>query len=67
MYLQERQQYSTEILTRDEYRKFGEYMHEHYPSVGHVVEKLDETFKVFIEHTPLTFWEDILPHIREDI
>ena len=48
MYLAEREQYSTEILTRDEYRKFGEYMHEHYPSVGHVVEKLDETFKVFI-------------------
>ena len=46
MYLTERQQYSTEILTREEYRKFGEYMAEHYPSVGHMVEKLDETFKV---------------------
>jgi hypothetical protein len=33
----------------------------HYPSVGHVVEKLDETFKVKLDHTPLTFWEDILP------
>ena len=66
MYLQERQQYSTEILTRDEYRKFGEYMAEHYPSVGHVVEKLDETFQVKLDHTPLTFWEDILLYIREN-
>jgi hypothetical protein len=45
MYLKDREQYQTEILTRDEYRKFGEYMAEHYPSVGHVVEKLDETFQ----------------------
>ena len=66
MYIQERQQYSTEIITRDEYRKFGEYMAEHYPSVGHVVEKLDETFQVKLDHTPLTFWEDILLYIREN-
>ena len=66
MYLQERQQYSTEILTREEYRKFGEYMTLHYPSVGHVVEKLDETFQVKLDHTPLTFWEDILLYIREN-
>jgi hypothetical protein len=66
MYLQERQQYSTEILTRDEYRKFGEYMAQHYPSVGHVVEKLDETFKVKLDNTPLTFWEEILPCIRDN-
>ncbi len=66
MYLQERQQYSTEILTREEYRKFGEYMTEHYPSVGHMVEKLDETFKVKLDNTPLTFWEEILPSIRDN-
>jgi hypothetical protein len=45
MYLKDREQYQTEILTREEYRKFGEYMTLHYPSVGHVVEKLDETFQ----------------------
>jgi hypothetical protein len=49
MYLKDREQYSTEILTREEYRKFGEYMTLHYPSVGHVVEKLDETFKVKLD------------------
>ena len=41
-------------------------MAEHYPSVGHVVEKLDETFKVKLDRTPLTFWEDILLNIREN-
>jgi hypothetical protein len=66
MYLKDREQYQTEILTREEYRKFGEYMTLHYPSVGHVVEKLDETFKVKLDHTPLTFWEDILLYIREN-
>jgi hypothetical protein len=66
MYSEEREQYYTEILTREEYRKFGEYMTEHYPSVGHVVEKLDETFKVKLDRTPLTFWEDILLDIREN-
>ena len=66
MYLAERQQYSTEILTREEYRKFGAYMAEHYPSVGHMVEKLDETFKVKLDNTPLTFWEEILPCIRDN-
>ena len=66
MYLKDREQYQIEILTREEYRKFGEYMTLHYPSVGHVVEKLDETFKVKLDHTPLTFWEDILLDIREN-
>jgi hypothetical protein len=66
MYLKDREQYQTEILTREEYRKFGEYMTLHYPSVGHVVEKLDETFQVKLDHTPLTFWEDILLYIREN-
>ena len=66
MYLKDREQYQTEILTREEYRKFGEYMTLHYPSVGHVVEKLDETFQVKLDHTPLTFWEDIILYIREN-
>jgi hypothetical protein len=66
MYLKDREQYQTEILTREEYRKFGEYMTLHYPSVGHVVEKLDETFQVKLDHTPLTFWEDILLYIRDN-
>jgi len=66
MYLEEREQYHTEILTREEYRKFGEYMTAHYPSVGHVVEKLDETFRVRLDNTPLTFWEEILESIRVD-
>tara|TARA_R110000796_G_scaffold126199_1_gene240888 strand:- start:266 stop:469 length:204 start_codon:yes stop_codon:yes gene_type:complete len=64
MYLTERNQYSTETLTRDEYRKFGEHMAKHYPSVGHVVEKLDETFQVRLDNTPLTFWGEILESIR---
>ena len=66
MYLANKEQYSIEILTREEYRKFGKYMAEHYPSVGHMVEKLDETFKVKLDNTPLTFWEEILPHIRDN-
>ena len=64
MYLKDREQYQTEILTREEYRKFGEYMTLHYPSVGHVVEKLDETFQVRLDNTPLTFWGEILESIR---
>jgi len=64
-YIVERDQYNTEILTRDEYRKIGVYMTEHYPNVGHVVEKLDETFRVRIDDTPLTFWEEILTSIRD--
>jgi hypothetical protein len=64
-YLAERDQYRTEILTRDEYRKFGQYMIENYPNVGHVVEKLDDTFKVRLNETSLTFWEEILTAIRD--
>jgi len=41
-------------------------MHEHYPNVGHVVDKLDTSFNVRIDNTPLTFWEDIIPHIRDE-
>jgi hypothetical protein len=40
-------------------------MTEHYPNVGHVVEKLDDTFKVRLNDTPLTFWEEILTAIRD--
>ena len=35
-------------------------------SVGHVVEKLDETFVVKIDDNPLTFWEEILLTVREN-
>ncbi len=35
-------------------------MAEHYPNVGHVVDKLDDTFIVHLDDTPLTFWEEIL-------
>jgi hypothetical protein len=63
MYLKDREQYQTEILTRDEYRKFGEYMTEHYPSVGHVVEKLDETFQGKArQHTPNILGRDTTLH-----
>jgi|TARA_R100001224_G_scaffold99270_1_gene69913 hypothetical protein len=64
MYLKEREQYDTEILTRDEYRRFGEYLKLNNLNIGHVVEKLDDTFKITLEKTPLTFWEEILREIR---
>ena len=64
MYLKEREQYDTEILTRDEYRRFSEYLTVNNLNIGHVVEKLDDTFKVTLSSTPLTFWEEILESIR---
>jgi hypothetical protein len=64
MYLKEREQYDTEILTRDEYRRFSEYLTLNNLNIGHVVEKLDDTFKVTLSSTPLTFWEEILTEIR---
>jgi hypothetical protein len=64
MYLKEREQYDTEILTRDEYRRFSEYLTLNNLNIGHVVEKLDDTFKVTLSSTPLTFWEEILAEIR---
>ena len=64
MYLKEIKQYHTEILTRDEYRRFGEYLTVNNLKIGHVVEKLDDTFKVTLSSTPLTFWEEILNEIR---
>ncbi len=63
--LAERNEYNTEILNRDDYRKFGLYMTEHYPNVGHVVDKLDNAFIVHLDDTPLTFWEEILTAIRD--
>jgi|TARA_B100001093_G_scaffold66428_1_gene56430 hypothetical protein len=65
MYSLEKRKYNKEILTRDEYRKFGLYMNEHYPNVGHIVEALDDTFIVHLHDTPLTFWEEILTTIRD--
>jgi len=64
MYLKEREEYHTEILTRDEYRKFGKYIVDNNLNIGHVVEKLDDTFKITLDSTPLTFWEEILESIR---
>jgi|TARA_R110002020_G_scaffold39910_1_gene118056 hypothetical protein len=64
MYLKERSQYNTEVLTRDEYRRFGEYLQSNNLNIGHVVEKLDDTFKITLDSTPLTFWEEILQSIR---
>ena len=64
LFRSEREQYDTEILTRDEYRRFGEYLTVNNLNIGHVVEKLDDTFKVTLSSTPLTFWEEILNEIR---
>ena len=66
MYLAERDQYLTETLTRDEYRRFNEYLVKNNLNVGHVVEKLDETFRITLDANPLTFWEEILSDIRTD-
>jgi len=64
MYLAERDQYLTETLTRNEYRKFNEYLVKSDFNIGHVVEKLDETFRVTLDRTPLTYWGEILEAIR---
>lgn len=62
MNLAEKEQYLTEVLTRDEYRKFVEYMSNQ--NVSYVVEKLDDDFKVTLDDTPLTFWGEVLEVIR---
>mgnify|MGYP001502666385 FL=1 len=62
MNLAEKEQYLTEVLTRDEYRKFVEYMSNQ--NVAYVVEKLDDDFKVTLDDTPLTFWGEVLEVIR---
>ena len=62
MNLAEKEQYLTEVLTRDEYRKFVEYMSNQ--NVSYIVEKLDDNFKVTLDDTPLTFWGEVLEVIR---
>tara|TARA_Y100000114_G_C11663114_1_gene279998 strand:- start:226 stop:420 length:195 start_codon:yes stop_codon:yes gene_type:complete len=62
MNLAEKEQYLTEVLTRDEYRKFVEYMSNQ--NVSYIVEKLDDDFKVTLDDTPLTFWGEVLEVIR---
>lgn len=62
MNLAEKEQYLTEVLTRDEYRKFVEYMSNQ--NVSYIVEKLDDDFKVTLDDTPLTFWGEVLKVIR---
>mgnify|MGYP003118234871 FL=1 len=62
MNLAEKEQYLTEVLTRDEYRKFVEYMSNQ--NVSYIVEKLDDDFQVTLDDTPLTFWGEVLEVIR---
>lgn len=66
MYIEETKQYLTKELTGNEYRKFGEYLLDNNLNIGHVVEKLDATFRVTLDDTPLTFWEEILVSIRDE-
>jgi hypothetical protein len=65
-YLAEREQYRTQELSRDEFRRFVNYMEDNNFSVGYVVEKLDETFKVRLDNSPLVNWFDILEAIVID-
>jgi hypothetical protein len=65
-YLAEREQYRTQELSRDEFRRFVNYMEDNNFSVGYVVEKLDETFKVRLDDSPLVNWFDILEAIVID-
>ena len=66
MYLARKEYYLTKILTRDEYRKFVGHMAKHHPEVWYMVEKLDDTFKVMLDDTPLTFWGEVLEKIQTD-
>ena len=65
-YLAEREQYRTQELSREEFRRFIDYMNEHDLHVGYVVEKLDETFKVRLDDSPLVNWFDIFEAIVID-
>ena len=65
-YLAMREEYWTAVLTRDEYRRFADYMYEHGNNVGHMVEKLDETFKITLDENSVIHWEEILNAIRVD-
>ena len=65
-YLAEREQYRTQELSRDEFRRFIDYMNENNFHVGYVVERLDETFKVRLDDSPVVNWFDILEAIVID-
>jgi len=65
-YIVEREQYRTLELSRDEFRRFVDYMNEHDFNVGYVVEKLDETFIVRLDESPLVTAFDILEAIVID-
>ena len=65
-YLVEREQYRTQELSRDEFSRFIDYINEHDFHVGYVVEKLDETFKVRLDDSPVVNWFDILEAIVID-
>jgi len=65
-HLTRQQEYWTEFLTRDEYRRFGNYLVDKGLTIGHTIEKLDDTFKVVIKENSLTNWEEILKDIRVD-
>ena len=65
-YLVEREQYRTQELSRDEFRRFIDYMNKNDFHVGYVVEKLDETFKVRLDDSPVVNWFDILEAIVID-
>jgi len=65
-YLAEREQYRTQELSRDEFRRFIDYMNENDFHVGYVVEKLDETFIVRLDDSPVVNWFDILEAIVID-
>ena len=41
-------------------------MAKHHPEVWYMVEKLDDTFKVMLDDTPLTFWGEVLEKIQTD-
>ena len=65
-YLAEREQFLTQELSRDEFRRFVDYMNANEFRVGYMVEKLDETFKVRLDDSPVVNWFDILEAIVID-
>ena len=65
-YLAEKENYLTKELSRDSYRKFVNYMHEQDLHVGYTVQKLDETFVVRLDDSPLVSWTDIVEAIVID-
>ena len=65
-YAIKRQEYLTEFLTRNEYRKFQDYIMDNNLTIGHTVEKLDKIFRIVLEENSLANWEEILKDIRVD-